>query len=155
MFSMVLVGSGSVSFDTDPDSGSSHFLIRILIQGNDTDSTDPDPQHWWSGPRSETLTCWLRIRNVWVLNPHSWQKIDISHLRIISGIESDAGEFANIRKSLLHFFLPDSALFSSNFAAINDWWHVLLSDDAQIFHEWCGKSWGASITHLIPKTFIF
>ena len=45
MFSMVLVGSGSVSFDTDPDSGSSHFLIRIRIQGNDTDSTDPDPQH--------------------------------------------------------------------------------------------------------------
>ena len=44
MFLMVLVGSGSVSFDTDPDSGSSHFLIRI--QGNDTDSTDPDPQHW-------------------------------------------------------------------------------------------------------------
>ena len=32
MFSVVLVGSGSVSFDTDP-------------QGNDTDSTDPDPQH--------------------------------------------------------------------------------------------------------------
>ena len=46
MFSMVLVGSGSVSFDTDPDSGSSHFLIRIRIQGNDTDSMDPDPQHW-------------------------------------------------------------------------------------------------------------
>ena len=45
MFSMVLVGSGSVSFDADPDSGSSHFLIRIRIQGNDTDSTDPDPQH--------------------------------------------------------------------------------------------------------------
>ena len=35
MFSMVLVGSGS-----------SHFLIRIRIQGNDTDSTDPDPPHW-------------------------------------------------------------------------------------------------------------
>ena len=36
MFSMVLVGSGS-----------SHFFIRIRIQGNDTDSTvsDPDPQH--------------------------------------------------------------------------------------------------------------
>ena len=34
MFSMVLVGSGS-----------SHFLIWIRIQGNDTDSTDPDPQH--------------------------------------------------------------------------------------------------------------
>ena len=34
---MILVGSGS-----------SHFLIRIRIwiQGNDTDSTDPDPQHW-------------------------------------------------------------------------------------------------------------
>ena len=46
MFSMVLVGSGSVSFYMDPDSGSSHFLIRILIQGNDTDSTGPDPQHW-------------------------------------------------------------------------------------------------------------
>ena len=45
MFSMVLVGSGSVSFDTDPDSGSSHFLIRIRIQGNYTDSTDPDPPH--------------------------------------------------------------------------------------------------------------
>ena len=27
-------------------SGSSHFLIRIRIQGNDTDSMDPDPQHW-------------------------------------------------------------------------------------------------------------
>ena len=45
MFSMVLVGSGSISFDTDPDSGSSHFLIRIWIQGNDTDSTDLDPPH--------------------------------------------------------------------------------------------------------------
>ena len=43
---MVLVGSGSVSFDRDPDSGSSHFLIRIRIQGKDTDSPDPDPQHW-------------------------------------------------------------------------------------------------------------
>ena len=32
MFSMVLVGSGSVSFDTDPDSGSRHFLIRIRIR---------------------------------------------------------------------------------------------------------------------------
>ena len=31
MFSMVLDGSGSVSFDTDPDSGSSHFFY-----------TDPD-----------------------------------------------------------------------------------------------------------------
>ena len=38
---MVLVGSYSVSFDTDPDSGSSHFFIRIQIQGNYTDSTDP------------------------------------------------------------------------------------------------------------------
>ena len=34
MFSMVLVGSGS-----------SHFLKGIRIQGNDTDSTDPDPPH--------------------------------------------------------------------------------------------------------------
>ena len=42
---MVLVGSGSESFDTDPNSGSSHFFIRIRIQGKDTDSTDPDPQH--------------------------------------------------------------------------------------------------------------
>ena len=24
----------------------SHFFIRIRIQGNDTDSTDPDPPHW-------------------------------------------------------------------------------------------------------------
>ena len=31
MFSIILVGSGSVSFDTDPDSGSSHFFIRIQI----------------------------------------------------------------------------------------------------------------------------
>ena len=46
MFSMVLLGSCSVSFDTDSDSGSSHFLIRIRYQGNDTDSTDPDPPHW-------------------------------------------------------------------------------------------------------------
>ena len=45
MFLMVLVGSGSVSFDKDPDSGSSHFFIRIRIQGNDTNSTDPDPPH--------------------------------------------------------------------------------------------------------------
>ena len=47
MFSMVLVGSGSVTFDTDPDSGFVHLLIRIRIQGNETDSTnpDPDPQH--------------------------------------------------------------------------------------------------------------
>ena len=33
MFSMVLIGSGS-----------SHFFIRTRIQGNDTDSTDP--QQW-------------------------------------------------------------------------------------------------------------
>ena len=54
MFSMVLVGSRSVSFDTDPDSGSSHFLIRIWIriQGNHTDSTDPDLPHWFSMPDS-------------------------------------------------------------------------------------------------------
>ena len=39
MFSMVLVGSGS-----------SHFFIRIRIQGNDTDSTDPDPPHCLSRP---------------------------------------------------------------------------------------------------------
>ena len=45
MFSMDLVGSGSVSFDTDPDSGFSHFLIRIRIQGNYMDSTDPDPPY--------------------------------------------------------------------------------------------------------------
>ena len=32
--------------DTDPDSGSSQFFIRIRIQGNDTDSTDPDPPYW-------------------------------------------------------------------------------------------------------------
>ena len=42
MFSKILVGYRSVSFDTDPDSGSSHFLIRIRILGNDTDSTDTD-----------------------------------------------------------------------------------------------------------------
>ena len=57
MFSMVLVGSGSVSFHTDPDSGSSHFFIRIRIQRNDTDSTDPDPQHCsavWCTTRSQT-----------------------------------------------------------------------------------------------------
>ena len=45
MFSMVLVGSVSFDTDPDPDSGSSHFLIRIRIQGNDTDSMDPDLQH--------------------------------------------------------------------------------------------------------------
>ena len=49
MFSMVLVGFGSVSFDTDPDSGSTHFFMRIRIQGNDTDSTDPDLPHCRSG----------------------------------------------------------------------------------------------------------
>ena len=38
---MVLVGSGSVSNYTDPDSGSSQFFIRIRIQGNYVDSTDP------------------------------------------------------------------------------------------------------------------
>ena len=40
---MVLVGN-----DTDPDSGSSQFIIRIRIQGNDSDSTDPDPPYWRS-----------------------------------------------------------------------------------------------------------
>ena len=30
---MDFVGSGSVSFDTDTDSGSSQFFIRIRIQG--------------------------------------------------------------------------------------------------------------------------
>ena len=45
MFSMVFVCSGSVSFDTDQDSGFGHLLIRIRIQGNETDSTIPDPQH--------------------------------------------------------------------------------------------------------------
>ena len=46
LFSMVFVGSGFVSFDTDPDSGSNQILIRIRIQGIYIDSTDPDPQHW-------------------------------------------------------------------------------------------------------------
>ena len=44
---MVFVGSGSVSFNTDPDFGYSQFFIRIWIEGNDADSTDPDPQHWY------------------------------------------------------------------------------------------------------------
>ena len=39
-FSMVFIGSGS--FDTDSDSGSGQFCIRIRIQGNATDSTDPE-----------------------------------------------------------------------------------------------------------------
>ena len=66
---MVLVGSGSVSFDTDPDSGSSHFLygsgssemiriprIRIRHTGvvdpntlnldPNTLNLDPDPGFW-------------------------------------------------------------------------------------------------------------
>ena len=70
---MEFVGSGSISFDsdpysgygfipisdpaiidTDPDSGSSQLMIRLRIQGNDTgtDSTDPDPHYWsfGSGP---------------------------------------------------------------------------------------------------------
>ena len=60
MFSVVLVGSGSVSFDTDP-------------QGNDTDSTDPDPQHCllpgttvlciavsWSRSRPQSKFFWLQ-----------------------------------------------------------------------------------------------
>ena len=44
MFSMVLVGSGS-----------SHFFIRIRIQENDTDSTDPDPPHCL--PMVKLLVC--------------------------------------------------------------------------------------------------
>ena len=42
-------------FRFDPDHtdtdvfGSSPFLIRIRIQGNDTDLSDPDPQHWRGG----------------------------------------------------------------------------------------------------------
>ena len=38
-----MVFVGSESFDMDPDSV--QFLILIRIQGNETDSTDPDPQH--------------------------------------------------------------------------------------------------------------
>ena len=56
MFAMVLVGSGYVSFDTDPDSETSNFFSRIRIQGNDTDSTDPDPPHW----RRQYKTLWKR-----------------------------------------------------------------------------------------------
>ena len=52
MFSMVLVGSGARSFDTDPDSGSLPFFSTDLIQGNDTDSTDPDPPHVYAHPRA-------------------------------------------------------------------------------------------------------
>ena len=39
---MVFVVSGSVSFETDPNSGSSPSLICIRIPGNDTESTDPE-----------------------------------------------------------------------------------------------------------------
>ena len=46
MFSMVLVGSGSVSFDTDPDSGSSHFFY-----------TDPDPGKWYGFHGSGSGIC--------------------------------------------------------------------------------------------------
>ena len=44
---MVSVISGPVSFDRDPDPDSYQaiFFIPIPIQGNDTKSTDPDPQH--------------------------------------------------------------------------------------------------------------
>ena len=41
---MGFFGSGSLSFDTDPDSGPIPTVKRIRIQGNYTDSTDPDPQ---------------------------------------------------------------------------------------------------------------
>ena len=47
MFSMIFLGSGSVSFDTDPDSA--QLLIRIRVLGNYTDPADPDPQHWLGG----------------------------------------------------------------------------------------------------------
>ena len=38
-------GSGSGSETLDPDTRYSQFFIRIGIQGNDTDSMDPDPPH--------------------------------------------------------------------------------------------------------------
>ena len=68
MFSMVLVGSGSVAFDTDPNSGSIHFLIQIPIQGNNRDSTDPDPdpdpQHSGS---SRLIRIWDRFESATLL----------------------------------------------------------------------------------------
>ena len=36
-FLLVFVGFGSVTNETDPDSGSSQLFIRIWIKGNDTD----------------------------------------------------------------------------------------------------------------------
>ena len=56
--------SGSISFVTDPDFGSSKLLIRIRIQGNDTDSTDP--QHC-----SEKQTC--RDWAEWLLAGYEWR----------------------------------------------------------------------------------
>ena len=47
-----------VLFDTDPDSGSSQFLIQIRIQGNDTDSTNPDPPHWLKQLLLNLRQCW-------------------------------------------------------------------------------------------------
>ena len=61
MFSMVLVGS--VSFDTDPDSGSSHFFIRIRIQENYTDP-DPGKLYGFHGSGSATLLMALLFENV-------------------------------------------------------------------------------------------
>ena len=58
---MVLVGSGSVSFD--PDSESSHIFIRIRIQGNYTDSTDPDQPHFFVFNRYSSDI----VENLWEL----------------------------------------------------------------------------------------
>lgn len=60
---MASVGSGSVSFDTDPDSAI--FLYRSGIQGNDPESTDPDPPHWTKHNNKSVLT---NIKNSLVVN---------------------------------------------------------------------------------------
>ena len=58
---MVLVGSGSVTFDKDPDpySGSCHFFLRIRIQ---------DPQIRIHGSGSATLLSWFSELWIYILN---------------------------------------------------------------------------------------
>ena len=65
LFSMVpvCVGSGSVSFDTDPNSGSSQLLIR----------TDPDPGKWNGFYGSGSAT--LHSQKLWAA---SWDPLKLS-----------------------------------------------------------------------------
>ena len=86
MFSMVLVGSGSVSFDTVPDSGSSHFLIRSgsreMIRMPRIRIRNTGSLHFRADFNSASFTFWIRIHYV-------FYNVDLDPKPCLLGFEQD------------------------------------------------------------------